>query len=38
MDILTFIQDKYWTGKDIDELPVEKVQEVIAAKLSEAKL
>ncbi|OCK73659.1 hypothetical protein K432DRAFT_387279 [Lepidopterella palustris CBS 459.81] len=31
-------QDKYWTGKDIHELPVKKVQEAIAAKLSEAKI
>lgn len=31
-------QDKYWTGKSIDQLPVKKVVEVIAAKLSEARL
>ncbi|EOD49118.1 putative quinate dehydrogenase protein [Neofusicoccum parvum UCRNP2] len=29
-------QDKYWTGKDVSELPVEKVKAVIAAKLAEA--
>ncbi|KAJ9649709.1 Quinate dehydrogenase [Coniosporium apollinis] len=31
-------QDKYWTGKDIHELPVKSVQAAIAAKLSEHKL
>ncbi|ORY10432.1 shikimate dehydrogenase substrate binding domain-containing protein [Clohesyomyces aquaticus] len=31
-------QDKYWTGKQIHELPVKKVHEVIAAKLNEARL
>ena len=31
-------QDKYWTGKEISEMPVDKVHEVIAAKLSEARL
>ncbi|KAJ4305380.1 Quinate dehydrogenase [Kalmusia sp. IMI 367209] len=33
-----FEQDKYWTGKTIEELPVKRVHEVIAAKLSEARL
>ncbi|KAK8214469.1 quinate dehydrogenase [Phyllosticta capitalensis] len=28
-------QDKYWTGKALEELPVEKVKAVIAAKLAE---
>ncbi|EKG20714.1 Quinate/shikimate 5-dehydrogenase/glutamyl-tRNA reductase [Macrophomina phaseolina MS6] len=28
-------QDKYWTGKNVSELPVEKVKAVIAAKLAE---
>ena len=31
-------QDRYWTGKEQNELPVRQVQNVIAAKLSEAKL
>lgn len=31
-------QDRYWTGKEAVELPVRQVQDVIAAKLSEAKL
>ncbi|KAF2033001.1 hypothetical protein EK21DRAFT_59722 [Setomelanomma holmii] len=31
-------QDRYWTGKETVELPVRQVQEVIAGKLSEAKL
>lgn len=31
-------QDRYWTGKEQNELPVRQVQEVIALKLSEAKL
>jgi quinate dehydrogenase len=31
-------QDRYWTGKETVELPVRQVQDVIAAKLSEAKL
>lgn len=29
------VQDKYWTGKGVSELPVEKVKAVIAAKLAE---
>ncbi|KAL1619348.1 Quinate dehydrogenase [Diplodia seriata] len=29
-------QDKYWTGKEVSELPVEQVKAVIAAKLAEA--
>ncbi|KAF6831462.1 quinate dehydrogenase [Colletotrichum plurivorum] len=28
-------QDRYWTGKEVEELPVQKVKEVIAAKLSQ---
>lgn len=31
-------QDKFWTGKDIHELPVQKVHQVISAKLNEARL
>jgi quinate dehydrogenase len=31
-------QDRYWTGREVKELPVVKVQEVIARKLNEAKL
>ncbi|KAF1944396.1 Aminoacid dehydrogenase-like protein [Clathrospora elynae] len=31
-------QDRYWTGKEVKQLPVEKVQQAIAVKLSEAKL
>ncbi|KAL1609997.1 hypothetical protein SLS60_001662 [Paraconiothyrium brasiliense] len=31
-------QDKYWTGKTVEQMPVKKVMEVIAAKLSEARL
>jgi quinate dehydrogenase len=31
-------QDRYWTGKETGELPVTQVKDVIAAKLSEAKL
>jgi quinate dehydrogenase len=31
-------QDRYWTGKEATELPIRQVQDVIAAKLSEAKL
>lgn len=27
-------QDKYWTGKEISDLPVQKVRDVIAAKLA----
>jgi quinate dehydrogenase len=27
-------QDKYWTGKEVSELPKDKVQAVIAAKLA----
>lgn len=33
-----FEQDKYWTGKEIHEMPLRRCHEVIAAKLSEAKL
>ncbi|KAF2107843.1 hypothetical protein BDV96DRAFT_653348 [Lophiotrema nucula] len=33
-----FEQDKYWTGRDVSEMPVQKVHQVIAAKLSEARL
>ena len=29
-------QDKYWTGKEVKELPVQKVHEAIAAKLKES--
>ncbi|KAI6321190.1 Quinate dehydrogenase [Pyricularia oryzae] len=28
-------QDKYWTGKEVDDLPVQKVTEVIASKLGQ---
>ncbi|KAF9869681.1 hypothetical protein CkaCkLH20_12868 [Colletotrichum karsti] len=28
-------QDRYWTGKEVDQLPVQKVKEVIAARLSQ---
>jgi quinate dehydrogenase len=28
-------QDRYWTGKDVAQLPVEKVREAIARKLNE---
>ncbi|USP78922.1 uncharacterized protein yc1106_06196 [Curvularia clavata] len=31
-------QDRYWTGKEVSELPVGQVQEAIAKKLSEARL
>ncbi|EMD70031.1 hypothetical protein COCSADRAFT_107251 [Bipolaris sorokiniana ND90Pr] len=31
-------QDRYWTAREVRELPVEKVQEAIARKLSEARL
>ncbi|KAF2445234.1 hypothetical protein P171DRAFT_388093 [Karstenula rhodostoma CBS 690.94] len=31
-------QDKYWTGLSVGEMPVQKVMEVIAGKLSEARL
>lgn len=31
-------QDKYWTGREVEQLPVKKVTEVIAAKLNEARL
>lgn len=31
-------QDRYWTGKEVAQLPVGKVQQAIARKLSEAKL
>jgi quinate dehydrogenase len=31
-------QDRYWTGKEVAQLPVEKVQEAIARKLNEAHL
>lgn len=31
-------QDRYWTGKQVSELPVAKVQEAIANKLSESRL
>ncbi|KAF2097922.1 quinate dehydrogenase [Rhizodiscina lignyota] len=33
-----FEQNRYWTGKSIDEMNVEECREVIAAKLREAKL
>ena len=33
-----FEQDRLWTGRSIDEMPVERCKEVIAAKLQEAKL
>jgi quinate dehydrogenase len=33
-----FEQDKVWLGKDISELPVEKVKEVIAAKLAKSEV
>ena len=31
-------QDRYWTGKEVHQLPVGKVQAAIAMKLNEAKL
>ncbi|KAI8942405.1 Quinate dehydrogenase [Plenodomus lindquistii] len=31
-------QDRYWTGRAVAQLPVDKVQQAIATKLSEAKL
>lgn len=31
-------QDKYWTGKELSELPVREVKEVIAQELSKARL
>ncbi|KAF2126608.1 hypothetical protein P153DRAFT_322683 [Dothidotthia symphoricarpi CBS 119687] len=31
-------QDRYWTGKEVHQLPVEQVQKTIAAKLSDARL
>lgn len=31
-------QDRYWTGLEVQQLPVNQVQQAIAAKLSEAKL
>lgn len=31
-------QDKYWTGKELEELPVEEVKEVIANELLKSKL
>lgn len=31
-------QDRYWTGKEVAQLPVDQVQQAIAAKLNEAKL
>jgi len=31
-------QDKYWTGRKVEDLPVKRVHEVIAAKLSESRL
>ncbi|KAH7350355.1 hypothetical protein BKA66DRAFT_600062 [Pyrenochaeta sp. MPI-SDFR-AT-0127] len=31
-------QDRFWTGKEVYQLPVEKVQQAIARKLSEARL
>ncbi|KAI6991462.1 hypothetical protein KC359_g6193, partial [Hortaea werneckii] len=31
-------QDKYWTGKELAELPVEEVKEVIANELLKSKL
>ncbi|RAQ99531.1 NAD(P)-binding protein [Stemphylium lycopersici] len=31
-------QDRYWTGREVSDLPVEKVQEVIAMRLNEARL
>lgn len=31
-------QDRYWTGREVRQLPVNQVQQAIAAKLSEAKL
>jgi len=31
-------QDRFWTGRPINQLPVEKVHEVIAAKLSSSRL
>lgn len=31
-------QDKYWTGKELHELPVEEVKEVIANELLKSKL
>lgn len=31
-------QDRYWTGREVQQLPVEKVQQAIATKLSESKL
>ena len=31
-------QDRYWTGREVADLPVAKVKEAIAKKMSEAKL
>ncbi|KAF2191391.1 NAD(P)-binding protein [Zopfia rhizophila CBS 207.26] len=31
-------QDKFWTGKEIHEMPIKRVHEVIAAKVNEARL
>ncbi len=31
-------QDSFWTGREVRELPVKKVQEAIALKLNESKL
>ncbi|OAL45306.1 NAD(P)-binding protein [Pyrenochaeta sp. DS3sAY3a] len=31
-------QDRYWTGLEVSQLPVEQVQQAVAAKLNEAKL
>jgi quinate dehydrogenase len=31
-------QDKYWTGREIQDMPLKEVHKVIAAKLSEARL
>ncbi|KAF1833239.1 hypothetical protein BDW02DRAFT_570225 [Decorospora gaudefroyi] len=31
-------QDRYWTGREVEQLPVDKVQEAIARKLDEARL
>lgn len=31
-------QDRYWTGKQLAELPVQKVKDVIANELSKARL
>lgn len=31
-------QDRYWTGREVRDLPVVEVQEAIAKKMNEAKL